>query len=292
MPNIESPRLDTTHRSEDEARDVPAASALPAEGSASGAALALASAPRDRFFALLRAALAEQTFANLVLSKPRAADGDLVRAAVREIGLRGARGLSFVHSYATRDVTKNLSLDDGVAALEQLVGSVFGHAHLCTATQEMQLRLGKKGRYGLAVSKLPQALQSMQARPQVPAPATHDRAKRRYVDIGRPWLVDLGITDVQGRLIPAMARKWKQINKFVEVFDHAWAAASRKAGAGPVRVVDFGSGKGYLTFAIHDHLRRALGVDAEVSGVELRADLVELCNRAARRSALDGLAFV
>ena len=243
-----------------------------------------------------------------MLSKPLAGDGIPVRVAVREIELRGARGLSFAHSYPARDVTQNLSLEDGVAALERLVGDAFGHAHLFTATQEIQLRLGKKGRYGLGRSKLQSAqgqasesasapesaLESASAKTQLQAtkPAPHDRAKRRYVDIGRPWLVDLGITDAQGRLIPAMARKWKQINKFVEVFDHAWAAAPRKADAGPVRVVDFGSGKGYLTFAIHDHLRRTLGVEAEVSGVELRADLVELCNRAARRSALNGLAFV
>ncbi|MGH8796406.1 MAG: class I SAM-dependent methyltransferase, partial [Caldimonas sp.] len=285
--------LDTSHRSEDEACTDTAVDAS-----------------RDRFFALLRAALAERTFGRLVLSKPLAGDGAPVRVAVREIELRGARGLSFVHSHPTRDVTQNLSFEDGVAALERFVGDGFGHAHLFTATQEIQLRLGKKGRYGLSRSKLQSAqvqvqvpesasapesaLESASAKTQLQAtkPAPHDRAKRRYVDITRPWLFDLGITDAQGRLIPAMARKWKQINKFVEVFDHAWAAAPRRAEAGPVRVVDFGSGKGYLTFAIHDHLRRTLGVEAVVAGVELRADLAALCNRAARRSALDGLAFV
>ena len=35
----------------------------------------------------------------------------------------------------------------------------------------------------------------------------------------------LGVTDAQQRLVPAMARKWKQINKFVEVLAHAVEAA-------------------------------------------------------------------
>jgi hypothetical protein len=56
-------------------------------------------------------------------------------------------------------------------------------------------------------------------------------------------------------------------------------------------VVDFGSGKGYLTFATHDHLHRALGLPARVAGVELREDMVTLCNAAVRRLALDGLRF-
>ena len=55
-----------------------------------------------------------------------------------------------------------------------------------------------------------------------------------------------------------MARKWKQIDKFVEIFDHAIATSALREAA-TVRVVDFGAGKGYLTFAVHDHLRRTLG---------------------------------
>jgi hypothetical protein len=55
------------------------------------------------------------------------------------------------------------------------------------------------------------------------------------------------VTDAQHRLVPAMARKWKQINKFVEVLDHALEAARLQPREGRVSVVDFGSGKGYLT---------------------------------------------
>jgi SAM-dependent methyltransferase len=99
-------------------------------------------------------------------------------------------------------------------------------------------------------------------------------------------------TDADGRLVPSMARKWKQINKFVEVFDHAFATSALAAQDAPVRVVDFGSGKGYLTFALHDHLHRTLDRTAEMTGVELRTDLVELGNRAAERTGAEGLRFI
>jgi hypothetical protein len=87
-----------------------------------------------------------------------------------------------------------------------------------------------------------------------------------------------------------MARKWKQINKFVEVLDHALAATSLKT-AERLDVIDFGSGKGYLTFALHDYLRTTLGLPAQVAGVELRPDMVALCNGAVQRLGLDGLRF-
>ena len=56
-----------------------------------------------------------------------------------------------------------------------------------------------------------------------------------------------------------MARKWKQINKFLEVIGAA-LAASTLATQQHIEVLDFGSGKGYLTFAMHDHLRHTLGL--------------------------------
>ncbi len=55
--------------------------------------------------------------------------------------------------------------------------------------------------------------------------------------------------------------------------------------------MDFGAGKGYLTFALHDHLRHTLGLAADVTGVELRDDMVRLCSDAAQRLGLAGLAF-
>jgi SAM-dependent methyltransferase len=74
------------------------------------------------------------------------------------------------------------------------------------------------------------------------------------------------------------------------VLDHALDASTLKT-ATRIDVADFGSGKGYLTFALHDYLRHTLGLPAQVAGVELRADMVELCNAAVQRLGLDGLRF-
>jgi SAM-dependent methyltransferase len=94
-----------------------------------------------------------------------------------------------------------------------------------------------------------------------------------------------------------MARKWRQIDKFLEVLDHAIdalppALLAAAAGKRALRVVDYGCGKGYLTFAVHEHLRRRFGVAPQVTGVELRAELVDFCNGVAARTRCDGLTFV
>lgn len=239
--------------------------------------------PTDCFFDLLDAALAAGTLAKLVLGKHHGDAPDLQRVTVRPLVLRGAPHLSFVHTHRTKDVTKNLPLADGVARLRELVGHAFAHAHLLTTTEDVQLLFSRKGK--------PALLRRPAARERAAPRATHDREKQRFLALDRPFLQALGVTDAQHRLVPAMARKWKQINKFVEVLDHAFDGSPLAQRDGPVRVLDFGAGKGYLTFAVHDWLVQARGRAAEVTGVELREDLVALCEGAARRLALDGLHF-
>jgi SAM-dependent methyltransferase len=237
---------------------------------------------RTRFFALLGSSLAQDSFVKLVLAKPRGAEPGLERVEVRRLALKGVDCLSFLYRHATRDITKNLPVPDGVAQAQALLGPSFRNAHLLTASEETQLSLSKRGQCHVTVTRAAQAREE-------PAPA-HNREKQRWIDLSRPFLVELGVTNAQHQLVPAMARKWKQINKFVEVFAHA-LAASPLADATQVHVADFGSGKGYLTFAVHEWLRHVKGVDAQVIGVELRPDLVRLCNDAAARLGLEGLRF-
>ena len=248
--------------------------------------------PIDDFAALLEQALAQASLRRLVLGKPRAAAGDLVRVSVRPVLLRGEVRLSFVHTHATRDITKNLSAADGLAALRALLAGTFQHAHLFTADEEVQWRVSKKGRQtllrgkaGVQAGAAPGVLAASMATTPPIATGAHDRAKHRFIDIQAPFLTALGVTDDAHRLVPAMARKWKQINKFIEVLDHALAATTLKTAA-RLAVLDFGSGKGYLTFAMHEHLRHTLGLPARVTGVELREDMVALCNAAAQRLGL------
>ncbi|MDE2627955.1 MAG: SAM-dependent methyltransferase [Burkholderiales bacterium] len=264
--------------------------------------------PIAAFVAHLEHALEDGTFARLVLAKPRAAT-DGLRVSVRRVALKGVAHLSFVHTHATRDLTKNLPLAEGVQQVRALIGRAFGHVHLHAANATWQLMVSQKGRATLLRGKAgPPAAAgsgahtdtntetSTEAEPLDPAaPATHDREKHRFLDLDRAFLAELGVTKpahpgAPTQLVPAMARKWKQINKFIEVLDRALAATSLKT-APKLDVVDFGSGKGYLTFAMHDYLRHTLGLPAQVAGVELRADMVELCNGAVQRLALSGLRF-
>jgi hypothetical protein len=132
-----------------------------------------------------------------------------------------------------------------------------------------------------------------------PAEASHDRPKERAVDSTRRWLQVLGVTTAEGRVCRGMEAKFRQIHRFVELLDPLLVAAGLKretpASAGemePLRLVDMGCGKGYLTFAAHEHLGRESGRPVRTRGVEVRPDLVEAGNRHVRECGMEGLEFV
>ena len=117
----------------------------------------------------------------------------------------------------------------------------------------------------------------------------HDREKQRYLQQGNAFLKELGITDEKAQVIPSMARKWKQINKFIEIFASAYEQID--ASQQELRIVDFGSGKGYLTFALYDYLQQQQKIPL-ITGVELRRNLVEFCQNVADKVHFNHLDFL
>ncbi|MDX3774084.1 SAM-dependent methyltransferase [Chromatiaceae bacterium AAb-1] len=234
----------------------------------------------ERFRSAVATAIQQQQLHKAVLSKYTGAQA-LVRIVIKPVLLKQQPCLSFVYSYKTNDVTRNFTPEEAQAELLSLLETSFRNAHIFTDNAEIQLSISKKGKC---------LLHHKAATSAVTTPQQHNREKQRFLSLERPFLQKLGVTDNQKQLIPAMSRKWKQINKFIEIF----SGALKETGLDKkpdLHVADFGSGKAYLTFAVHDYLTDVLGLNAQVTGVELRQALVDLCNNTARELALEGIGF-
>jgi SAM-dependent methyltransferase len=88
---------------------------------------------------------------------------------------------------------------------------------------------------------------------------------------------------------PNMYGKYRQVCRFVEIFieriERTQAVKQKR-----IKVLDIGSGKGYLTFAMYDQLAQA-GLNPKIDGVDTRSEMVDLCNKAAQASSFENLAF-
>ena len=228
----------------------------------------------DRFLALLRPAIRDGSFAKLTLGKHRGADASLKNLFVRPVGLKSGPHLAFVWRHATRDVTKNLPPSAALAALEPLIGGDFLDAHLFGAEYNAQFESDPTGKSRVKIMKIEGSTAAAEEK-------GHDRTKSHPVPADAAWLRALGVTNDRGQPREGMADKFRQIQKFAELLSHRAGEAVPAADASkPLRIVDMGSGKGYLTCALAEvFLDRVT-----VRGVEARQELVDLCNRIARDS--------
>jgi hypothetical protein len=236
----------------------------------------------DKFIDALRASLDHETFIKLTLGNYKGADKHLQKLSARLIETRKGRQLSLQYRYDTRNIVKNHTPEEAVDLVRGFLDGDFFSGHLFTTEGDYQLDISKKGK---------SRLHFLKPTFQTVLPTEHNRAKSLQIDPDRPYLHSLGITTDQGRVRDKQQDKWRQINKFVEIvsslFDNS-PLNDRKQ----LNIVDMGSGKGYLTFAVYDHFKNTRRLDIQVTGVEARRELVELCNRIAAENDFDGLSFV
>ncbi|MBI1451330.1 MULTISPECIES: class I SAM-dependent methyltransferase [Acinetobacter] len=219
-------------------------------------------------------------FERLILSQYKGELEQLEKMTLRVISLQQQPMLSILYRYKTQDVTKNYPLSEALDLSRELL-LCCKQANLFTATEELQLKKNKK-KAMLTVTQNKATAKSGSEQ------QGHDRVKHRYVDQDSLFLQPLGITDAKAQIIPSMARKWKQINKFVEIC--AGAVEQIQQTDQPLHVVDFGSGKGYLTFALYDYLAKHQQTPF-VTGVELNPKMVEFCQNVSAQAGFEQLGF-
>jgi hypothetical protein len=95
------------------------------------------------------------------------------------------------------------------------------------------------------------------------------------------------VQSAEGRVRSQRRAKFPQVNRFVELVDDIVPSLPE----GRVRVVDFGSGRAYLTFALHDLLTRVHGREVDMLGLDVKPDVVAECEALARRLDAEGLRF-
>lgn len=161
-------------------------------------------------------------------------------------------------------------------AEELMLSHPFKQALICTAENDFQVLRGKQ----TTILKKPPTRQT--------ASLEHNRRKQYILEEGTPvpFFVELGIMTDQGKVIAKKSDKFRQINRFLEMVQDVVPKAKK------LRIVDFGCGKAYLTFALYHYLHIQLGMDVEMTGLDLKEDVVEHCNQLAQKMNYTHLTFL
>ena len=234
----------------------------------------------EEFLTKFKEAFIERKIVKLSLSKVFKGEKDLKNIFVVPVKIKSVIKLSFTFRYKTNDQVKNIGLEEALERLSKLLGHTFLQALLTTNYESHQLLISKKGKSSLISSKLENDLPSM----------NHNKEKNYLIKSdNNKYLQMLGVCDKNGRVKDKQQDKYKQINRYVELMS-SWF--SDLDNSKTYRIVDMGSGKGYLTFALFDYLSNMLKLNVKMTGVELRSELVSLCMEIREACKFKGLEFL
>ena len=236
----------------------------------------------QEFIVLFRKSIENNSFVKLTVSKPREKDNDLRKYTFQLVDVKNNRMLKCVYTHQTKDITKNYTFNEAESIIDKHLGSEFKNSTLFTTESDVHLLFNKKMKGRIMHQK---------ASFKDTIPTEHNKSKKRFIESkNKPYLHSLGVVDNKGNVNKNMEDKYKQINKYIETVDGI-IRSSELIDSSNISIVDMGSGKGYLTFALYDYITNSLNKEALVIGVEQRPNLVKLCNTIASENEFKGLSF-
>ncbi|WP_135554983.1 class I SAM-dependent methyltransferase [Paenibacillus cymbidii] len=234
--------------------------------------------------ALIRETVEKQTLLAATLSNPRRKGPDEPsKIKLKPLMLKGGPAYQFALTVGTKELHENHEPEAAAARLIALLTDSFKQGLLQTKDADYQILVNKHGQ--AAIKRQP----ATKAAPQ-PEALAHNRKKMYILEEGEPapFLVELGVMNAQGKVLAAKYDKFRQINRFLELIADV---VPHLATGRRLRIIDFGCGKSYLTFALYHYLAHVLRLDIEVTGLDLKADVIAHCSALADKLGYERLRF-
>lgn len=231
-----------------------------------------------------------ETLIRVILSNPSSKDG-VIKICARPV-LKNKSLLFQIEEYTKTQVFhKNLTAGD---AGSYLTGKLSSDASSQTAEFKNALVETKSFTANVLVSKkgtitIKKKMNTSTKQPKISL--SHNRKKKYILEDGIPvpFLIDLGVMTQNGSIVNAHYDKFRQINRFLEYIEDI--LPSLPTGR-ELRILDFGCGKSYLTFAIYYYLKVLKGYPVRITGLDLKEDVIRHCNELAVKYGYDKLEFL
>lgn len=231
-----------------------------------------------------------ETLIRVILSNPSSKDG-VIKICARPM-LKNKSLLFQIEEYTKTQVFhKNLTAGDAGSYLTGKLSSdtssqtaSFKNALVETQSFTANVLVSKKGT--ITIKK---KVNASAKQPKISL--SHNRKKKYILEEGIPvpFLIDLGVMTQNGNIVNAHYDKFRQINRFLEYIEDI--LPSLPTGR-ELRILDFGCGKSYLTFAIYYYLKVLKGYPVRITGLDLKEDVIRHCNELAVKYGYDKLEFL
>ncbi|MFD1927618.1 class I SAM-dependent methyltransferase [Sporosarcina siberiensis] len=235
----------------------------------------------EELMKLLTERFTNGTFITGTISQPRSKTDDLKRVRMKPIELRGELHIQFEYQFERILKHENISVNKLYPKLLELLEQ-FRQVHAEFSDEKVHVQLSKKFKV---------LWKSEKVQSEKVLNLSHNRKKNYLLDENTPYpfLVRLGVQTPDGKVKKQKHDKFRQINRFVEFIDDSLVHLPKDR---TIRILDFGSGKSYLTFALYHYLRIEKGLDIKVTGLDLKKEVIEECSLIAKDLGYDDLEFL
>ena len=218
----------------------------------------------------------------IILSNPLR-PGELSKVKIRPVLMKDGLCFQAEEQRGAKAFHRNLSQEEGTDYVLGLLKKSFRQCELASSAQTGLILVSKKGKPSVKLKKRQGA---------VPVRINPHNRKKQYLleeGIPVPFLVDLGVMTHDGQVVKSRYDKFRQINRFLEFIADVLPELPKDR---PVRIIDFGCGKSYLTFGIYYYLKCLKGLDVRITGLDLKEDVIRHCGQLAKKYGYEDLEFL
>lgn len=206
---------------------------------------------------------------------------------------KSSKALYLVEFYTQKQVFhERFSEEELLKFIDQHGGKSFKNCIIRTDSEEISILANKKGEITQLKKNIKSSFENI---------TQNNRQKNYLLKEGTkiPYLIHLGIMTPEGKIISSKYDKFKQINRFLEFIDDILPNVIEEIKKEnnsetinrPIQIIDFGSGKSYLTFAVHYFLTEIKHLPVEIIGLDLKEDVIDYCNKLADKLNYTNLKF-
>ena len=220
----------------------------------------------------------------MVLSNSRCVE-EAVKVKVRPVSIKGELLFQETLYRGTQVFHANLAKDETKIKILEYMESLFKQCEIKGQTGEATVLVSKKGKITIRCKN-----RKTEPKTTDNASLSHNRTKQYVLQEGEAidFLVGLGVQSPDGKINKTRYDKFRQINRYLEFIEDVLEELPKDRC---IRIIDFGCGKSYLTFAMYYYLHVLQGRDIKVTGLDLKTEVIKNCNALADKLGYEGLSF-
>ena len=220
-------------------------------------------------------------FISGTISNPRE-KGGVTKVKIRPMLVKEKLIFQFEAFENNQAFHENVSAEEAVIKVQKYM-ELFKQLQMMTKTVNYTILVSKKGKVTIQKKGVKGEVKKVDL--------SHNRSKKYILEEGVkvPFLYDLGVQTADGKIVKSRFDKFRQINRFLEFIEDILPQLAKDK---EVTILDFGCGKSYLTFAMYYYLHELKGYDIRIIGLDLKKDVIRLCNELSEKYGYEKLKFL